>query len=88
MAEVPRTGPGSEWYYPCSSSLYGQSCELTSELLAGCGKSANVCSGESRGAGVPAEVIGPIQTSHWLLGSVNTHNTVARRKALLTQMNP
>ena len=37
---------------------------------------------------LPAEVIGPIQTSLRLLGNANAHNTVARRKALLTQMNP
>ena len=37
---------------------------------------------------LPTEVIGPIQTSLQLLGNANAHNTVAHRKALLTQMKP
>ena len=37
---------------------------------------------------LPAEVIGPIQTSLRLLGNSNIHNIVVRRKALLIQMNP
>ena len=37
---------------------------------------------------LPTEVIGVIQTSLQLLGNTNAQNTVARRKALLVQMNP
>ena len=37
---------------------------------------------------LPAEVIGPIQTSLQLLGKANSHNTAARRNSLLMQMNP
>ena len=36
---------------------------------------------------IPSEVIGAIQTSLQLLGNASAHNTTARRKALLIQMN-
>jgi len=37
---------------------------------------------------LPAEVIAAIQTSLQLLGNASVHNTIDRRKAMLTQMNP